>query len=116
MASTVNPPTPESELDDRLSQPTPGLIEDLANLPGDILILGVGGKMGPTLARQARRAADEADGGRGARKIVGVSRFSTPGLPDQLHDWGVETASCDLLDPAQVERLPDAPNVVFMAG
>jgi nucleoside-diphosphate-sugar epimerase len=112
----MKPPTTEAEVDELLSRPTAALIGDLANLPGNILILGVGGKMGPTLARLARRAADEADGGRKGRRIVGVSRFSTAGLPDQLHEWGVETASCDLLDPAQVERLPDAPNVVFMAG
>ena len=116
MKSPTTAPTTEADLDELLSRPTAALIEELAELPGDILILGVGGKMGPTLARLARRAADEADGGRKGRRIVGVSRFSTPGLPDQLHEWGVETASCDLLDPAQVERLPDAPNVVFMAG
>ena len=112
----MNAPQTEAELDDLLSTPTPALIDDLAALRGDIVILGVGGKMGPTLARQARRAADAADSGRGGRRIIGVSRFSTPGLPAQLHDWGVETASADLLDPQQVASLPDAPNVVFMAG
>src|SRR5919198_4121510 len=116
MNPPIAAPTTEAELDELLSRPTPGLVEDLAKLPGDVLILGVGGKMGPTLARLARQAADEADGGRKGRRIIGVSRFSAPRLPDQLHEWGVETASCDLLDPAQVERLPDAPNVVFMAG
>ena len=89
---------------------------DLASLPGDVLILGVGGKMGPSLARLARRAADQADGGRGGRRVVGVSRFSEPGLRDALHEAGVETVVADLLDPAAVAALPDAPNVVFMAG
>src|SRR5881409_140671 len=106
----------EAELDDLLSAPPPALAQDLAELPGDILVLGVGGKMGPTLARMARRAADEADGGRGGRRILGVSRFSTPGLAAQLEEWGVEAIGCDLLDRQAVAALPDAPNVVFMAG
>src|SRR4051794_28039576 len=106
----------EAELDDLLSAPPPALAQDLAELPGDILVLGVGGKMGPTLARMARRAADEADGGRGGRRGIGGSRFSTPGLPAQLQEWGVEGGTCDLLDPRAVAALPDAPNVGFMAG
>lgn len=101
------------QLDERLSRPAPELIEDLARLPGDIVILGVGGKMGPTLARMARRAADEA----GARRhVIGVSRFSEPGVREELEAAGVETIACDLLDRAAVARLPDAPNVIFMAG
>jgi nucleoside-diphosphate-sugar epimerase len=103
----------EEQLDERLSRPTPELIEDLARLPGDLVILGVGGKMGPTLARMARRAADEA-GDR--RHVIGVSRFSEPGLQEELEAAGVETITCDLLDRAAVARLPDAPNVIFMAG
>jgi nucleoside-diphosphate-sugar epimerase len=103
----------EAQLNERLSRPVPGLIEDLARLPGDIVILGVGGKMGPTLARMARRAANEA-GGR--RRVIGVSRFSEPGVREELEAAGVETIVCDLLDRAAVARLPDAPNVIFMAG
>ncbi len=103
----------EEQLDERLSRPTPELIEDLARLPGDIVLLGVGGKMGPTLARMARRAADEA-GER--RHVIGVSRFSEPGVREELEAAGVETIACDLLDRAAVARLPDAPNVIFMAG
>lgn len=103
----------EEQLDERLSRPTPELIEDLARLPGDLVILGVGGKMGPTLARMARRAADEV-GDR--RHVIGVSRFNEPGLQEELEAAGVETIVCDLLDRAAVARLPDAPNVIFMAG
>ncbi|WP_165073217.1 NAD-dependent epimerase/dehydratase family protein [Paludisphaera rhizosphaerae] len=100
-------------LEDLLSEPTPAVIEALARLDGDVLVLGVGGKMGPTLARMARRAFDEA-GSR--RRVIGVARFSDPSLAERLKGFGVETIAADLLDPAQVDRLPDAPNVVFMAG
>src|SRR6059036_2571088 len=104
-AGTAPAPRTETELDDLLSTPAPALVQDLAALPGDILVLGVGGKMGPTLARMARRAADEADGGRGGRRILGVSRFSTPGLAAQLEEWGVEAIGCDLLDRQAVAAL-----------
>ncbi|HEX2033562.1 MAG TPA: NAD-dependent epimerase/dehydratase family protein [Chloroflexota bacterium] len=109
-------PSTEDELEELLSRPGAALVRDLAALPGDVVILGVGGKMGPSLARLARRAADLADGGRGGRRIVGVSRFSEAGLRDELEQAGVDTIAADLLDPAAVERLPDAPHVIFMAG
>ncbi len=102
-----------TDLEDRLSEPTPGAIETLARLPGDLLLLGVGGKMGPTLARMARRASDAA-GVR--RRVIGVARFSTPGLEDQLRGHDIETIRCDLLDPAQLERLPEVANVILMTG
>ncbi len=109
------PPTIGSvaELEEVLSRPTPGLVEDLARLEGDLVILGVGGKMGPTLARMARRALDQA-GSKAA--VIGVARFSQPGLRDELDAAGVRTLSCDLLDREAVLRLPDAAGVVFMAG
>jgi hypothetical protein len=101
------------DLEDLLSDPSAGVIGSLRRLPGDIVILGVGGKMGPTLARMARRAADMAGS---KRRIIGVSRFSQPGLEDQLRDWGIDTLHCDLLDGAQVAQLPEAPLVVAMTG
>jgi nucleoside-diphosphate-sugar epimerase len=102
----------EADLDDRLSEPTPEVIDTLARLPGDVVVLGVAGKMGPTLARMARRASDLA----GVRRsVIGVARF-TAGGRDELEAHGVETVPCDLLDEAAVARLPDAENVVFMAG
>src|SRR5262249_3217858 len=85
----------------------------LAGLEGDLILLGVGGKMGPTLARMARRAS-EAAGVR--RRIIGVSRFSSGPLEGQLKSHGIETIRCDLTDPAQLDCLPDVPNVIFMAG
>jgi nucleoside-diphosphate-sugar epimerase len=100
-------------LEDLLSEPTGPAVEALARLDGDLILLGVGGKMGPTLARMARRASDRA-GAR--RRVVGVARFSGAGLESRLRAHGVETVRCDLLDPAQLAALPDAPNVVFMTG
>jgi nucleoside-diphosphate-sugar epimerase len=96
-------------LDDFLTAPTPELTADLARVEGDILILGVAGKMGPTLARLARRAAP-------GKKVVGVARFSDAAVRQRLHDWDVETIACDLLDRAAIEALPKLPNVIFAAG
>ena len=109
-------PTNDAALDEVLSTPPPVVINALAAVPGDVVVLGVGGKMGPTLSRMARRAADAADGSRRGRRVIGVSRFSTLGLPPALHQHGIETHSADLLDPVAVAALPAAPNVVFMAG
>lgn len=103
----------DEQLEELLSEPSDGVIETLARLPGDMIILGVGGKMGPSLARMARRAADAAGS---KRRIIGVARFSKEGLQDQLLSWGIECIRCDLLNTDQVERLPDAPLVIAMTG
>ena len=92
-----------------MSAPDPALAAHLEHAPGDLMVLGVGGKMGPTLARMAKRAMP-------ARRVIGVARFSERGLRDKLEDWGIECIPCDLLDRAELERLPRTPNVVFMAG
>ena len=102
-----------NELEEVLSEPTDRTIRALAALEGDILVLGVGGKMGPTLARMAKRASDMAGI---QRRVIGVSRFSSAELEQQLHAWGVETVRCDLLDRKLLAALPDAANVVYMAG
>jgi nucleoside-diphosphate-sugar epimerase len=99
----------EALLDDIMSTPSPGLVQDLARVPGDIMILGVGGKMGPTLARMARRAAPE-------KRIVAVARFSSSGLREELEAEGIDTIVCDLLDAEAVRALPRIENIVFMAG
>ena len=96
-------------LEDFMTRPDAALAADLAGIEGDILILGVGGKMGPTLARLAKRAAPD-------KRIVGVARFSEPGLEAKLGSWGIETLRCDLLERGAVDALPRAPNVIFMAG
>ena len=99
----------EALLDDFMSAPSPELVRDLEGVPGDILILGVGGKMGPTLARMAKRAAP-------GKRVVAVARFSAPGLREELEQNSIETIACDLLDAEAVKQLPRLENVVFMAG
>jgi nucleoside-diphosphate-sugar epimerase len=103
----------EDALDELLSEPTPLAVETMGRLEGDVILLGVGGKMGPTLAWMARRASDLAGHN---RRVIGAARFSDAGREAWLRSRGVETIRCDLLDPEQVDRLPDAPNVVFMTG
>jgi hypothetical protein len=100
-------------LDDELSRPSEADYAAMRLLDGDVLVLGAGGKMGPSLARVARRAAD---GAGVPRRIMAVSRFATDGRKQQLAAWGVEAISCDLLDRDQVARLPPCPNVLFLAG
>jgi nucleoside-diphosphate-sugar epimerase len=78
------------------------------------MVLGAGGKMGPTLARMVRRGLDEI--GHPQRRVIAVSRFSSLSAAEALHQHGVETIVCDLLDQRAVQNLPDAPNVIFMAG
>ena len=113
MKTASGPIRDVNHLEDLLSEPSEGAVEAMGRLSGDLLLLGVGGKMGPTLARMARRAS-EAAGVR--RRIIGVSRFSAGPLEARLHEHDVETIRCDLLDPAQLAQLPDAPNVLFMTG
>ncbi|MBI3475393.1 MAG: NAD-dependent epimerase/dehydratase family protein [Acidobacteria bacterium] len=102
-----------AELEARLSEPAESTVRALTELEGDIIVLGVAGKMGPTLARMAKRASDAAHV---KRRVIGVSRFSTPGLELQLSEWGIETVRCDLLDRKSLAELPEAANVVYMAG
>jgi uncharacterized protein YbjT (DUF2867 family) len=109
-------PRDETELEELLSRPSAGAINALKQHPGDILVLGAGGKMGPSLARMARRAADEADDGPLKRRVVAVSRFSAGTSRALLDSAGVDTVAADLSDAAAVRALPDAANVVFMAG
>lgn len=103
----------EAELEELLSSPTPGVVEDLAALDGDILVLGAAGKMGPTLARMARRALDEAGSD---RQVTAVSRFSEPGAQESLEAAGVRTAAVDLLDDEVIDALPEAANIINMVG
>ena len=103
----------EEQLDLLLSTPSPEAVATLRDLPGDVVVLGVAGKMGPTLARMVRRASDAAGV---ARRVIGVSRFSEAGQEAALQAHGVETVRCDLLDEAAVAALPDAPLVIYMAG
>jgi uncharacterized protein YbjT (DUF2867 family) len=103
-----------AQLDDLLSRPTPAAVAALLDSPGDVVVLGAGGKMGPSLARLVRRCVDE--GRAGERRVIAVSRWSDAAAERALRDAGVETVQADLTDRDAVARLPDAPNVVFMAG
>jgi nucleoside-diphosphate-sugar epimerase len=100
-------------LEDFMSEPTPALVADLARIDGDIMVLGVGGKMGPTLARLAKRAAP-------GKRVIGVARFSDAAARATLERHGVECIACDLLDRGALQRLPSfadgVRNLVFMAG
>jgi nucleoside-diphosphate-sugar epimerase len=105
--------TTDAELEEVLSRPSDADAEAIAKLEGDLLILGVGGKMGPSLARRARRAAEKA----GVRKrIVAVARFSDGSLRENLEADGIGTIVSDLLAPGELAKLPDIPNVIFMAA
>ncbi|MBO4207200.1 NAD-dependent epimerase/dehydratase family protein [Micromonospora echinofusca] len=102
-----------AELEERLSRPRDVLVDDLRTLDGDILILGAGGKLGPSLVRLALRGVAAA--GTGAR-VVAVSRFSEAGLADALRAEGAVVVEADVTDDAALAALPDAPNVVFLVG
>ena len=107
--TTPAAPRDVEDLEERLSRPTPEVVADLAAVDGDIMLLGVSGKMGPTLARMARRAAPD-------RRILAVARFSDPAVATALEVHGVEPICADLLDRAAIARLPRVPNVILMAG
>src|SRR5437868_6978911 len=96
-------------LEEVMTVPSPALLAEFGKLDGDLIILGVGGKIGPTLARLAKRAAPN-------KRVVGVARFSERGLREKLEDWQIECIAADLLDRRQIEALPKLANVVFMAG
>jgi nucleoside-diphosphate-sugar epimerase len=96
-----------------LLQPSVDLIKDIATIDGNIIILGVGGKMGPGLARVAKQAIDKAGIN---KKVIGVARFSEPGLQEQLNSEGIETISADLLNEDDLQALPEEKNVLYLAG
>jgi nucleoside-diphosphate-sugar epimerase len=97
------------QLEELLSRPSDALVQTLQRVEGDLLVLGVGGKMGPTLARMAKRASPD-------RQVIGVARFSEPGLRERLQAQGIRCIEADLLSREALAELPEAPNVVFMAG
>lgn len=96
-------------LESELSRPDPAVVDALSGISGDLLVLGAGGKMGPTLSRMARCAFD---GG----EVIAVSRFSDARVRRDLEAHRVRTIACDLLDGAAVRALPDAAVIVFLAG
>ncbi len=103
----------EEKLNEMLTAPSAALVADMKKIKGDIMILGAGGKMGPTLCVLARRAIECAGI---SKRVIAVSRFTDPIATALLHDNGVETISCDLLDTAKLRALPEVENVIYMAG
>ena len=100
-------------LEEAMSRPTPALIDSMRLLGGDIMVLGAGGKMGPSLTTMAQRAAAAEGAG---RRVIAVSRFSDPQTADELTRAGVEVIACDLMDEHGLQALPDVPNIVYMVG
>jgi nucleoside-diphosphate-sugar epimerase len=103
----------EAQLEELLSRPSARDLAFARTVASDVLVLGAGGKMGPSLARRVRRSLDAAGL---SRRVIAVSRFSERDLAAALDKDGIETVSCDLLDPEQVARLPRAGNVLYLAG
>jgi len=102
-----------AKLEKEILAPSAALVADIKKIEGDIMLLGIGGKMGPSMAELAVRAIKEANLD---KKVIGVSRFSSGGLQKELEDIGVETIACDLLNPDELKRLPKIPNIIYLAG
>lgn len=98
------------ELEDRLSRPSPALIADLATLEGDVLVLGAGGKLGPSLVRLALRAVE------GRKSVIAVSRFSDPAHAEELSKAGAKIITADITHDPALMALPDVANIVFLVG
>jgi hypothetical protein len=103
----------EQQLEELLSRPTVEVINLFKTLEGDIIFLGIAGKIGPSIARMAKRACKEAGV---SKRIFGVSRFSNEQEKNQIESFGIETIKGDLLDPEFVKSLPKVENVIFLAG
>jgi len=103
----------EPQLEDNLSQPTKEVIDTVTRLDGDYIILGIAGKIGPSLARMLKRALKEANK---ESRVIGVSRFSDQGLKKKLEDEGIDIFQGDLLDSEFIKSLPKVRNVIFLAG
>ncbi|WP_162343638.1 NAD-dependent epimerase/dehydratase family protein [Cyclobacterium salsum] len=102
-----------AELEEKLSKPSPALVKDIQQIDGDILLLGVAGKMGPSLARLLVRAIQEAGV---TKEVFGVSRFSNESIKQELETEGIRCIRADLLDDGDLQALPLAKNVIYLAG
>jgi len=102
------------KLEQLQTTPSPALVADMKNLEGDLMVLGAGGKMGPTLCVLAKKALMEA--GKTDTRVIAVSRFSSETAREELLSQGVEIIPCDLQDVAQLNALPDVKNIIYMAG
>ena len=101
------------QLEEVLSRPTPALVDMMGRLEGDLMLLGAGGKIGPSLSRMARRACDAAGA---KRRVIGVVRTARPDVAQAFQDHGIELLTRDLLDRGQLAALPDVPNVIYLAA
>lgn len=102
-----------AELEEFMTRPSSKLVQDMTLIDGDIMIIGVSGKMGPTLAKMAKRACDQAGVD---KRIIGVARFSEESLQKDLESFGIETIKADLLNEEELQALPDVKNIIFMVG
>lgn len=100
-------------MEQELLKPSAALIKDIAELKGDLILLGVGGKMGPSMAKLAKQAIELAGS---KSRVMGVSRFSDLKLRNELENAGVETISSDLLVEGALDQLPDAANIIYLVG
>lgn len=101
------------ELDEYMCRPSEALMEDILKIEGDIMVLGAGGKMGPTLCKLAINAINKA----GIKKnVIAVSRFSNERHALDLKSHGIRVIKADLLNDSELEALPDVPNIIYMAG
>ena len=103
----------EQQLEELLSRPTDEIVDLFKSLEGDLLFLGIAGKIGPSIARMAKRACDEAGI---SKRIIGVSRFSNAQEQKKIESYGIETIAGDLLEPDFINALPKVKNVIFLAG
>ena len=101
------------ELLERITRPSPRLIDDIAKISGDIMIVGAGGKVGPSLAVTARRACEAAGL---TKRILAVSKLDDPAAAETMRHWGVQVVEADLLDSQQLDALPEMDNILFLAG
>ena len=106
-------PQSVEQLEDVLSTPTIAVVEMFSRLEGHLLLVGAAGKMGPTMVRMAHRAIAESGS---KMRLTAVSRFSDPSVRDRMHEWGIETIACDLLQPSQVAALPDCTHLINLSG
>ena len=105
---TVEPIENEAALIEKMTAPTPEVVEAVSRIDGEIMILGIAGKMGPTLGELLVRA--------GARGVIGVSRFSNPADRKRVEASGIRTVRCDLLDDEGLRQLPEAGHIFLLAG
>lgn len=101
------------ELEDQILAPSASLVADIKKIEGDIMLLGIGGKMGPSMGKLAVRAIKEAGIN---KRVIGVSRFSDSNVKTELEQIGIETISCDLLNSHELQQLPQVHNIIYLAG